>query len=130
MPYCEDLLARHLDDDEPDVVRLCIESLGFLGAETWAHRIEELLYSFISPPFDQARTIRWALAHCVADAARGSPRWPPGRCPLVGGAARRWRAWGCWWGGIGSPVSAVAGWPAARRRGSAPPRSGRAALAW
>ena len=52
-PYCEDLLARHLDDDEPDVVRLCIESLGFLGAETWAYRIEELLYHFISPPFDQ-----------------------------------------------------------------------------
>jgi hypothetical protein len=42
------VLARHLDDDEPDVVRLCIESLGFLGAETWGYRIEELLYKAMS----------------------------------------------------------------------------------
>ncbi len=52
-PYCEDVLARHLDDNKPDVVRMCIKSLGFLGAETWGYRIEERFYHFISPPLDQ-----------------------------------------------------------------------------
>lgn len=44
-PFCADLLARHLDDDEPDVVRKCIESLGFLAAETWGYRLVDLMLS-------------------------------------------------------------------------------------
>src|SRR5262249_44933086 len=44
-PFCADLLARHLDDHEPDVVRKCIESLGFLAAETWGYRLVELMLS-------------------------------------------------------------------------------------
>jgi len=50
-PYCEGALARHLTDGRIDVVRKCIESLGFLGADTWGSRIKELLFRFI--PYDE-----------------------------------------------------------------------------
>lgn len=43
--FCADFLARHLDDGEPDVVRKCIESLGFLAAETWGYRLVKLMVS-------------------------------------------------------------------------------------
>ncbi len=45
-PFCADLLARHLTDDEPDVVRKCIESLGFMAAESFGYRLVELLDDF------------------------------------------------------------------------------------
>lgn len=44
-PFCAEFLARHLDDSEPDVVRKCIESLGFMAAETWGSRLVELMLS-------------------------------------------------------------------------------------
>lgn len=44
-PFCADLLAGHLDNYEPDVVRKCVESLGFMAAETWGYRIVELMRS-------------------------------------------------------------------------------------
>jgi hypothetical protein len=42
-PFAAEVLVGHLEHDEPDVVRKCIEALGFMAADTWGDRIVELL---------------------------------------------------------------------------------------
>jgi hypothetical protein len=55
-PFCANLLASHLDDMEPDVVRKCIESLGFMAAETWGYRLVELILSSSRYEYDKFAT--------------------------------------------------------------------------
>jgi hypothetical protein len=52
-PYCTDQLLMGLECDEPDVVRKCIESLGYIGATRCAVKLKKLFDSSSEYEFDK-----------------------------------------------------------------------------
>ncbi|HZD01525.1 MAG TPA: TIR domain-containing protein [Actinomycetes bacterium] len=100
-PFAAETLAGHLDDSKPDVVRMCIESLGFMAAETWGYRLVELLlessdYAYSKYEYYVVLARARMLVHMEADAIDTQWRVPSAFADLeklIGEISRRgWRS--------------------------------------